>query len=1117
MNKKFSIPTRWIIIMKFSSLLAVLLITLTTLAGPKGYGQELLDTRLSLKLEQVAFAEAIQSIKQLANCKIIYSDDVIPANSNVSLAAQQEKLSVILNKLLTPLNLRYEVIFNQIVIKAAIKSPAASPQGTVTGKVTDAKTSESLPGVNVLIKGTTIGTTTDGDGKYNIAVPDESDILVFSYVGYAAQEVVVGNQSEINISLKEDVNSLNEVVVVGYGTQLRAEVTGSIAQLNSSETADMPVTQFAQQLQGKIAGVQVGQNNGQPGRGMEFRIRGAASLSYGNQPLFVVDGIPVTGSVNNINPAEIENFSVLKDAASSSLYGSRAANGVILITTKRAKPGESQVEFRSFYGVQAIPQKGRPRMMTAREFAEFQNEYYEDRVKYEGYTGTLAPEYQNPEQYGEGTNWFKALTRHAAIQNYDLIVSSGTEKSSSTVVAGYQDQQGVVLNTGTKLFSFRLNQHFNLFDNKLKVGFSIAPSYRIDHNNRLTTEGVGGLIEKIVEASPLIAPVDENGNMPLYVNSPGMVANVNPYAQFVKTKDDYKTTRLLGNTYVNYEFLPGLSLKTNLAIDKGAERRNMFSPSSISTTAIATGLSSTVDNYSWTAEATLDYARTFLEDHYVEALAGYSVQKFEQESNSVTGINFPDDNVEWLSAATSISAGSSNTTAYSLLSSIARLNYSYKGRYMLSGAIRRDGSSRFGADKKYGNFPSVSVGWIISEENFMGGAGYIDFLKIRASYGITGNNDIGNYSGIGQVTSSNYVLNGVLVPGSTVSTLGNPELAWERNKQFDIGLDVAVLDSRLSFTYDYYRKISDGLIQDRPIPRASGYTTVTSNVGELEFWGHEFGVNAKILNKKLKWSTRLNVSVDRNRIKSLVNPGFMRRNNTITSDYYRNQVGHSLGEFYGFIFEGLYKDEEDLQNSARHTSSAVGTVKMRDVVQDNVINDNDRTFIGNPNPDFLFGFTHELSYKNFDLSVAFAGSVGGQILNPSKWAYLTNLDGARMLLAGVKDRWRSPEDTGSGVYPRTLTGTTALGRAVNTQWLEDGSYLSAKNITLGYNTKIRNNLALKNLRIYLSVQNAFIITDYSGINPEISLNGLNGTSIGIDENAYPVPRTFAIGVSATFK
>jgi TonB-linked SusC/RagA family outer membrane protein len=987
---------------------------------------------------------------------------------------------------------------------------------------------EALQGVTVDMKHESADikrtAVSDKKGVFTFDNPGEKGtyVFTFSHVGYVTQVLRKENldpqkEETINVTLKPGSANL-EVVVVSYGKQRKQEVTGSIVQQDASDMKDMPVGQFAQQLQGKVAGVQVGQNSGTPGRGMEFRIRGAASLSSDNQPLFVVDGIPITGSINNINPSEIETFTVLKDASASSLYGSRAANGVILITTKHAKAGDAKVEFSTYYGTQVIPQKGRPRMMTAREFAEFQNEYYQDRVKYENYTGSLAADYRNPERYGDGTNWFNELTRNAPIQNYDLMVSSATGKSSSTIMAGYQAQEGVVLNTGTKLFSLRFNQDFNLVNNKLKIGFGIAPSYRIDHNNRLTTEGVGGLIEKIVEASPLIAPIDSNGIQPLYVHSAGMVQNINPYTQLTQTKDDYKTTRVLANAYLNYELLKGLFVKGNIALDKGAETRSRYSPTTISSTATASGTSSSVDNYSWTAEATLNYSKTLFNDHHIELLAGYSAQQFEQESNSITGTNFPSDDVEYLSASTSITSGSSNTTAYSLLSTIGRVNYNFRGKYLLSGAVRRDGSSRFGARSRYGNFPSVSAGWIISNESFMERFRSISLLKIRASYGITGNNNIGNYTSIAQVANSNYVLRGVLVPGATINTLQNPDLRWERNKQMDIGVDVTLFNNRVSFTYDYYHKLSDGLIQDRPIPRASGYSSVSSNVGVLEFWGHEFTLSGAILTGAVNWNASLNMSFDRNKIKTLLAPGFFRRNNTITSDYYRNQEGHSLGEFYGFVFEGLYKDEDDLNNSPRYgNASAVGTIKMKDVVEDKVINESDRTFIGNPNPDFLFGFSHQLSYKNFDLSVTMAGSYGGKILNPSKWAYLTNLDGARGLLAAVKDRWRSKDEPGSGIYPRTLSNTTALGRSVNSQWVEDGSYLSVKNITLGYTLPLKNNMSLKNVRVFGSIQHALIWTKYTGINPEVSLNGLNGTGIGIDENAYPVPRVFAIGLSASFK
>lgn len=1001
--------------------------------------------------------------------------------------------------------------------------------GVIKGRITD--DSGALPAASVLIKGTKNGTTADADGNFTLRVAEGTYSLSVSYIGYnpverAGVEVTAAKETVVNFKLSSNVQ-LKEVVV-SYGKQKAREVTGAVAQINAAELQDMPVGQFAQQLQGRVAGVQVAQSSGQPGRGMEFRIRGAASLFLTNQPLFVIDGLPVTGSINNINPSEIESFTVLKDASSTALYGSRAANGVVLITTKHAKPGDAKIEFSSNYGIQKIPTNKVPRMMNAREFATFMKERYEDQKIFQPSYVVPADQlaaYANPDQYGEGTNWFDVLTRSAPIQSYDLTIQSANNKSSSTVVAGYQSQEGVIINTGTRLFSLRLNQDISLSNNKLKMGFNLAPSYRRDHNNRLATDGVNGFFEKVLEASPLFPAVNPDGSMPKLVNSPGMVSYINPYAQFTMSKDDYKTTRILGNAFLNYEFLKGLSLKTNLAADKGAETREQFTPSFINTNSIASGLSSSVDNFSWTAEANLHYSATLGKDHNIEALAGYSAQKFEQNSNSVSGTGFPSDDVPYLSAATSITAGSSNATAYSLLSAIARLNYNYKGRYLLQGAIRSDGSSRFGKDRKYGYFPSVSAGWIISDEAFMQKLKFVDFLKIRTSYGITGNNGFGNFDAIAKMGEFNYILNGALVSGNTINTLGNSELRWERNKQFDVGFELGLLNNRISINYDYYHKITDGMIQDRPIPRASGFQTIKYNIGEFEFWGHEIAVNTSNLTGALKWNSGFNVSFERNVINSLVAPGFIRRNNTVTSDYYRNQVGHRLGEFYGFIFEGLYKDAADLANSPKYgAASNIGTIKMRDVsgpdgVPDGVISDEyDRTFIGDPTPDFSFGISNSFRYKNFDLNIMMSGAVGGDILGPAKWAYLANMDGSRLPLAAIKDRWRSEQNPGSGVYPSTRIGTTAIGRQVNSQWIENGSYLTARNITLGYTVPLKGNLLLKTLRVYASVQQAFTITGYSGFSPEINLSGTDATAgIGIDENAYPIPRTFSIGISTTFK
>ncbi|GAB2701498.1 TonB-dependent receptor [Mucilaginibacter koreensis] len=1008
---------------------------------------------------------------------------------------------------------------------------AQQSTGTIRGLVSD--NTGPLPGATIAIKGTTTGTVASASGTYTLRVQPGTYTVTASFIGYLPKEVkdvkvTAGAETVVDLQLGAGTGSQLQEVTVSYGRQRRREITGSVATLDTAPLQDMPVQQFAQQLQGKVAGVSVVQSSGQPGRGVDFRIRGSASFYSDNQPLFVVDGLPITGSINNINPAEIESFSVLKDASATALYGSRAANGVILITTKHAKAGDSKIEFNANYGVQKLPGNRVPKVMNAQQYATFMNERFQDIRRYENPATQTPAEYLDPSQYGEGTNWYKLLTRTAPIQNYDLTVQSATEKSSSTAVFGYQEQQGVLINTGTRLFTGRLNKDLTLASNKIKVGFSLAPSYRLDHNNRLNTDGVGGLFERIFEASPLKSPYNADGSYNRDTYSPGMVAYINPLAQFNLTNDDYKTTRILGNAYLNYEFLKGLQLKINTGVDKANEIRHYYQSGVVSSTANnPTGTSSAVDNGSYTAEAYLTYNKTFNNDHRLEVLGGYSIQKFTQENNTLTGLGFPNDDITYLTAATSVT-GNSNYTAYALLSAIGRINYSYKDRYLLQASFRNDGSSRFGADRKFGTFPAVSAGWVVSDEAFMERFKLINFFKIRAGYGLTGNNFFSNYTA--QSTTSNYYydLNNVITQGTTFNNLGNRNLRWERSKQLDIGIDLTILNNRINITYDYYHKITDGLIQNQPLPVSSGYPSVLNNVAKLAFWGHEISINTiNISNSNFKWNSSFNMSFDRNIIKALVDPDYIRRNNTVSSDYFRNQVGHHLGEFYGFEFLGLYKDAADLANSAKYQAtvtsptgiSDIGTIKVADINGDGVIDDvNDRTFIGDPTPTFTGGFSNYFTYKKFDLSISTAFSVGGQILNAAKWAYQTNLDGSRVPLAAAADRWRSVDNPGSGIYPRTKAGTTVLGRNVNSQWLENASYFTVKNISLGYTVGLKDKYLLKNLRFYASVQQSLVLTGYSGMNPEINFSGQDATlGIKVDENAYPIPRTYSFGLTATFK
>lgn len=996
----------------------------------------------------------------------------------------------------------------------------------ISGTITDEQDKSPLPGVSINIKGTSKGTITDATGKYTIMAPAGST-LVISFIGYDARELPVqDNNKTMDVSLTKNSKSLSEVVVVSYGTQKQKEITGAISTLKAAELEDMPVGTFAQKLQGKIAGVQINQSTGRPGEGMSFRIRGAASLNAGNGPLFVVDGQPIVGNINNINPDEIESFSVLKDASATSLYGSRAANGVVLITTKQPKPGEMKVGLSAYYGVQQVPQHGRPDVMNAREFAQFKKDYYEDKILYEGWkdpaTGIaeVPEEFRNPGQYGEGTNWFNTMIRQAPIQNYSVSVAAGGEKFTSAIVAGYFDQQGVLYNSGYKRYSFRANNQFQPND-KVKLGFTIAPSQQLAHNTQVNTDGYWQIIQAGVMSTPLKPAINPDGTLPLTATSAGMFPNPNWYRVLMEKQDDYKLNRLLGNAYAEIEVLNNLKFKTRIDVDMGDMTYNNFVPSTsvggvfVAPPQKASGIRNNMGYNSWVNENTLNYTTTLAKYHTIDALIGYSAQKYRIENSNIQGTDYPDDDIPWLSNATTISGASSSTESWSLVSLIGRLNYAYKEKYLLSGAVRRDGSSRFGADRRWGVFPSVSAGWIISEEAFMKNQELVNFLKLRASYGLTGNNNIGNYTAISKMSPVNYVFNSALVPGKAITSLGNPDLSWENTKQFDLGIDVGLLKDRIYLVYDYYRKKTDGMLYPIELPRASGFSNIQYNVGTFEFWGHEIEISSRNLVGRLKWNTDFNISFNRNKVLELGTNNTPIGGYNEQADYWRTVVGRPMGQFFGYIFDGVYMTQAEFDKQPKHASSDVGTVRMKDINGDGKIDVNDRTFLGDPNPKFLFGLSNDFTYGNFDMNIAIAGAVGGKLLDAS-YEMTQNLDAVFNVRKAMAAHWRSPENPGNGLVPRTKDGTTALYRFTNSSWVFDGTYATLKNISLGYKIPLANSKYVKSIRVYGSIQQAIVLTKYRGMNPEVSANGLDGLRQGVDNTAYPVPRTFSFGANVSF-
>jgi TonB-linked SusC/RagA family outer membrane protein len=983
---------------------------------------------------------------------------------------------------------------------------------------------------SVTVKGTTKVRPTDSSGHYTIYVPRGST-LVFTHIGFLTTEEDVNGRPDIDITLTRDANTL-EVVTVSYGKLAKRDLTASISKVDAAAVNDVTAAEFGQKLQGKVSGVQIQQTSGVPGNNIVFRIRGAASLASGNQPLIVLDGQPLnsdaaggTGDINLIAPDEIESYSVLKDAAATSLYGSRASNGVILITTKTAKIGKSSVSVNAYHGLQTVPQRGRPHLMNATQFATFMNGFYADKIKYEGWvnpatgTATIPSDYSNPGAYGKGTDWYNALIHTAPIDNYTVNYSVGTNKVSSSTTLNFFNQDGVLYNTGTRRYAFRTNTEYRPVE-RLKLGLNLAPAYQTDHNTRGGTLALNGNRQVVSGgdlSSPLISPYKSPGVYNLSTASFGMYALPN-YLQQEKLMDNDQTNfSFLGNAYIDLEIIHGLHVKSSINGDILNQDYNAYygtqfgefgvvpprSPSS------SQAQNNSNNTYSWTNENLVTYNKV-LGNHSLDVLAGYTTQKSYESLRSITGTGFATDLTPWIGAANNTS-GSSNSTSWTIASALARINYDFKKRYYVSATIRNDGSSRFGSNKKYGTFPSVSVAWVASDEKFFPKWDLLNFFKVRGSYGKTGNFNIGNYTQTSLLSPANY---GNTTLGEGITVLGNPDLTWETSKQFDVGGDLTILHGRVNISYDYYNTWNEGMLSPLPLPSTSGYESIEYNEGSFHIWGQDIQVSTTNIKGPFTWNTDFNISFNDNRVVTLVNNTPIGGTN-MYSDYNRTQVGHRIGELYGYVFQGVYMNQSDYDKYPKYSTSVVGSARMKDVNGDDTIDIKDRTFLGRTNPKFIYGMTNTFTWKNFDLGIIIAGQVGNKIMN-TNLQNLHNLDGVFNVTTDMQNRWRSEQDPGNGKVPSTRSGATELYRLVNSTWVFSGDYLAVKNIALGYTFNKKLLHAIRDLRVYASVQNAFMFTKYPGQNPEVNDTKDNQTQAGLDNGSYPIPRVFMLGANVNF-
>jgi TonB-linked SusC/RagA family outer membrane protein len=1091
---------------------------------------------------------------------------------------------------------------------------------TISGRVTSIEDGTALPGVNVLLKGTTHGSVTDADGNYHLAVPQQGGTLVFTFIGLKATEVEIGSRSVVDVPMANDITQLSEVVVVAYGTQEKKSLTGAISSVKSDAFRNQPVLGLDQAMQGRLAGVQVTQNSGSPGSSIQVRVRGSSSLSGSNEPLYVIDGIPInTGSysqigvgnqsvsaLNDINPSDIESIEVLKDAASASLYGSRGANGVVLITTKRGKSSKTQINFNSYWGTQS-PWKVVD-LISGPDFVRLQTDALVNRygvgagtttnpegvvnangsVTVNGatfglpagsqtfrspgdmaaffwrpsttnvlatlnpstgfYETSLAPgidplEIRDPGFFlnpnsSPNTDWMDKIFHSAPIANYDLSMTGGNENTKFLVSGGYFKQDGIIIGSGFERGSARVN-----IDNKVndKFSFGTSTSFARSINTRLNNDNniYGVLSTAVLTASDIPAYLASGA----YAFDPSNSTD-NPVAQAKEPFNKAESNRLIGNIYGEYAFNDHLSLRTSLGIDFLYFAENRFIPTTVRQgQPTGQGNANTSQELNWLNENVLRYNKTFGQNHTVDFLVGASFQESKFYSTAASATGFPFNSLSVLNAGSNKTNASSTGTSWALVSYFARANYSYKGKYIFSATFRRDGSSRFGANSRYGNFPSISAGWNIHEEDFFSGMNStINNLKLRASYGVTGNQEIGNFTYAGLYgINTNYIQQG----GTAPTQLQNPNLSWEQTGQFDGGLEIGLFN-KVNITVDYYIKNTTELLLNRPILAVSGFNTISQNIGKMQNKGFEIGLNATPVTTAsgFSWTTDFNISFNRNKVTSLSKDVL-----PFASGFASwVQEGQPLGTFRGYKVEGIFQTQEDIntvnaqaaaQNGAgtfyQSSLTRPGDFKFADLLtvdtngdgtpdaSDGKITSDDQQIIGNAQPKFIGGWSNTFNFKGIDFSFFIQFVEGNKVWNHNR-LFAEGMNSIFGQYASVNNRW-TPSNVNTSI-PRAVYGDPNTNRRNSDHWLEDGSYARMKNIVLGYTLPraLTGKIGLSKLRIYTAAQNLFTVTNYGGFDPEVSTftaaasgNTTANAAPGTDFLTYPQAKTITIGINATFK
>lgn len=1129
------------------------------------------QSKLTLQIKKATLSKVFLEIEKKTDFRFLYSDDIVSFEKKIDIDVTDAPVKEVLTKLLVNTPLEFTIIKSNLVV-ISDKNEVGQIKGVlITGTITNAA-GQPISGASVFEKGTNNGTTTNDRGQFKINVENAGTaILDITYIGYQKLELKLNGETNVSVKLNEVISNLDDVIVVGYGTQKKKNVTGAVSSFDARKLEERPIQRIDQALVGQLPGVNVKQNTGIPGKAFSVQIRGSGSITAGNEPLYVIDGFPLSNNstnvgngsftggnpLDNINPNDIENIEVLKDAAAAAIYGSRASNGVVLISTKRGQSGKAKISFNNFAGYNQASKKLQmlngdqwidraTEMINAAYVLKYgsagatANDNATTRTALVGAFNTgyfLDPRWAMPGHPGlESVDWQDVIEQKGLLQNNEISASGGTEAVKYFISGNYLNQDGFIKHVGYKAYSARANVEINAAKN-FKLGLNLAPTYSITQDPGV--EGKDAIFHQALSYSPI--QEDTVGNYPnigknaQYSWSNSANGALGKLENYVGETKRYRT---LGTIFGEYQIIKGLTFRSSLNLDNTDNSSRTYVPyyaagtitsrtfnatTNPNLTASTSGSFSTYKRVTFVNENTLTYNKVFKGVHNLNVLLGqsYNTDRLDQSSLSSVG-GYTSSVIQTLNAAAGWT-GSTSSSKNVLISYFSRVQYGYKDKYLLSAGLREDGSSRFGANNQYGIFPSASFGWRVIEEKFMNKVPVISDLKIRLSYGVNGNNNIGNYPSIPTLGSSGYVFGATQAAaiGQSPNVLANPDIKWEKSQTYDLGFDFGILKNRITGSFDYYNKLNTDLLLNVQVPEVTGQQSFLTNIGSVRNIGEELEITARNFVGKFQWTTAVSLSHNGNKIVSLA-PGqtqIIIPNALVVTDAIL-RVGQPLNSIYVVKQIGILS-QDDINNKAAvyGTGETVGDPKYQDLNGDGVITEADKQIVGHPNPDYIWGVTNTFRYKGFDLSILVQGQNGGSLYSMLGRAITRTGQGfTDNAPAFYTDRWRSATDPGAG---RVSKAYSTFGFVGNTDWLYSSNYFRVRNITLGYNLKnVVKSHFIQNARIYISAENFFGHDRYyGGLNPDAANTAISSNANYPEAEDYgglPLAKSLIIGLNLTF-